>query len=159
MAKLESIETELAPKDIGVMTQSVDQDEKVYWLVEETFTAKNYRGKERYQIIYVNRDDKLAAWVGIVDDAEGVDYPQFRIPGLWEHNVAEMQEMAQLMRYDNTLDKLMAEQAGNSTLINDMMILAERRQAILANRTVFGAGKTTTGAQRIGFHPSRKETE
>jgi len=158
MAKLEGLENDLAPEDIGLMTQYVDQDEKVYWLIEETFAAKNYQGKKRYQILYVNRDDRLAAWVGIVDEVEGVDFPQFRIPSMWEHNVGEMQEMAQMMRYDDKLDKLMKEQAENSTLLADFMELALRREAIKANRSTFGAGKTT-GTQRTGFHPSReKET-
>lgn len=155
------IEEGLVPTGLtlDLMTSFILPDEKAYWLVESTFSYANYKGKKRFQIIWVNRDDRLAAWVGVVDDDQGLDYPEFRIPSLWEHEVAELQEMAQLSRFDNTLDLLMKEQAENSTLLKDFMELAERRAAIKANRSVFGAGKTT-GTQRIGFHPSReKETD
>lgn len=158
MAKITGLGHDLKPEGVDVLTEYVDQDEKVYWLIEATYPAKNFKGKRRFQLIYVNRDDQLAAWVGIVDDNQGLDYPEFRIPSFWEHNVAEVMEMAQLARFDNTLEMLMKEQAENSTLITDFMELALRREAIKANRSVFGAGKTT-GSQRIGFHPSREKEE
>ncbi len=154
--KIEGIaEPDLLPKglDFELVTDYILPDEKAYWLVESTYSYPSYKGKKRFQLIWVNREDRLAAWVGVVDDDQGVDYPEFRIPSLWEHSVDEMQYMAQQLRFDDTLDNLMKEQAENSTLIKDFMELAERRQAIKANRSTFGAGKTT-GTQRIGFHPS-----
>jgi len=52
----------------------------------------------RYQIIYVNRNDRLAEYREDLGLASDFDAIQFRIPSFWEHTVGELKEMAELLR-------------------------------------------------------------
>ena len=52
----------------------------------------------RYQIIYVNRNDRLAEYredLGLASEFSAI---QFRIPSLWVHTVGELKEMAETLR-------------------------------------------------------------
>ena len=52
----------------------------------------------RYQIIYVNRNDRLAEYREDLGLASDFDAIQFRIPSFWEHTVGELKEMAETLR-------------------------------------------------------------
>ena len=150
----ESLELEAGPLGLSAVAHTMDPDEKAYFLVEMNMPKSDYKGRARYQLIMLNRNDQVVPWVGTVDDEDG-EFPAFRIPSYWEHTVAELQEMAEAMRMDNKLEQIMKQAKEESTLIKDVITLSERRKAIRENRSTFGAGKTA-GTQRIGFHPERK---
>lgn len=84
-------------------TQYILADEKAYWLSEVNKQSPGSKGFRRYQIITVIRDDAQAQYwddLGPVNNWKGID--QFTIPSLFEHTVAELQEIARQMRSDKS---------------------------------------------------------
>lgn len=80
----------------------VRSDERAYGLSEVNLLGPWVEGEgetmRRYQIIYVNRDDKLAEYredLGLASSFEGI---LFRIPSFWEHTVGELKDMALELR-------------------------------------------------------------
>jgi len=88
-----------------VATNTITGDEKAYGLAELNEMAPDHHGFRRYQIIQVNRNDKLAQFrfdMGSVDKFKGIK--QLRIPSLWEHTVDELKDLADELRYVHDFD-------------------------------------------------------
>lgn len=111
---------------------TVSPDEKAFALVEvvltpysftkggRKFRPKSWSGKHRYQILYVNRGDRIAEYHRDLGDAALFESGPFRIPSLWEHTVGELQEIADNVRSRVKEDRsVMAELQGRSTLVRD----------------------------------------
>ena len=77
-------------------------DEKAYGLSEVELLGPIVEGEgqtmRRYQIIYLNRDDKLAEYREDLGPASDFDAIQFRIPSFWEHTAGELMDIAQDLR-------------------------------------------------------------
>jgi len=92
-------------------TTYIAQDEPCFLLCEMNLKSADQTKRRRYQIIYVIRDDKIAEYREDIGPASKID--QFRIPGgaiedgriHIEHTVAELKEIADIMRDKPSLDK------------------------------------------------------
>jgi len=77
-------------------------DEKAYGLSEVNLLGPVVEGEgqtmRRYQIIYLNRGDKLAEYREDLGLASDFDAIQFRIPSFWEHSAGELMDIAREMR-------------------------------------------------------------
>lgn len=147
----------LSLDDMMPTTSYLDPNEKVYWLVECAASSQDYSGAKRYQMVYVNRDDKIAVFVRerpVTDEDKHAR--NFQIPSVWEYSVAEITDYADAMRDENGLAERMEKARQESTLIKDTITLAEVRQQIKANRSQFGPAGTAAVVQRNGYHPRRK---
>lgn len=120
----------------------VSKDEKCFLLVEVNVVGpagEQSTGWRRTQVIYVNRNDAIAEHRVDLGPAEDFEAPQFRIPGLWEHTVAELQDIAEQKRWaDSYAKRFLEEKAAGSTLIPDFLQQLEWKQAVLNNRSAFG---------------------
>lgn len=127
----------------------VDPNEKAYWLEEKNVQAKDYTGHRRYQFIWVQRNGNLAVFIKDLGPADE-NMSQFLIPSDWEHSIAELSDLALMMREDATegLNKVLKEAQESSTLIDDTIAYAEARQAARQKKTVFGAGQTSATFER-----------
>ena len=86
-----------ATEEVTVATSFVTPDEKA-WLLHEGWSRQPL-GMRRVQRIWVNRNGDLAVYMTDMGPAEqfaGVQ--RFQIPSLWEHSVAELQEIANWLR-------------------------------------------------------------
>lgn len=130
------------------VTVAVRRDELAMSLREINMVRPPKYQRHRWQVITVNRDDRLSeCWIdlGPASQFRGVE---FEIPSLWEHSVAELIYIADSKRNDTTWQLFMAEQRAESTLIKDFMDQMEEKAAIIENRTVSGPGGTKA---RNGF--------
>ena len=88
---------ELMPAAVVVLP-----DEKAYGLSEVNLLGPIVEGEgqtmRRYQIIYLNRGDKLAEYREDLGLASDFDAILFRIPSFWEHTAGELMDIAQEMR-------------------------------------------------------------
>ena len=134
------------------VTLAVHENEKAWALRELNFVRPPLFQRRRYQIIVVNRDDKLVEWWDDLGAAEQFKGPEFDVPSLWEHSVAELRDIAASKRDDETWVTYMAEQRADSTLIEDFLTQVEEHWKLIYNRSTFGPGGHT---QRNGF--PRKE--
>ncbi len=85
-------------------------NEKAYALIEtdmtpwraslggKRFTPDSYIGLRRYQLIGVNRGDRIALWVHDMGDAANFDFGALQVLGLWEETVAAVQDIANDIR-------------------------------------------------------------
>ncbi len=90
---------------IIVATSYVKPDEKAYSLQEIHEQSPGSRGFHRYRIILVNRDGKLAEYredMSLASRFKGVR--QFNVPSLWEHSVAELLDIADVLRNETFID-------------------------------------------------------
>lgn len=81
--------------------------EKAFALYEVNEKAPDLREMHRYQIILVNRGDRLAEYQ--VDMGEASKWANTRfinIPSFWEHSVSELQYIAGQIRDESTQDEL-----------------------------------------------------
>ena len=75
------------------------RDEAAYALSEINLPTPDFKGKHRYQIIYVQRGDKLAEFRRDLGPRERFgSAPELRIPSFWVHSVAELVDMAEELR-------------------------------------------------------------
>ena len=140
--------------DITVIAQSIHADEKCYGLAEAVLPRPRSYGRQRYQLVYVNRNDNIVPFVRPLDSDLAV--PPLRIPSLGDDTVGELMDLADEYRHNHNLEQLLKEKQESSTLINDVIALSEMIQRIKANKTVFGVGQTTAIKQRNGFHMKGK---
>ena len=134
------------------VTNSIHKDEKAWSLKERNMVRAPSFKLSRYQIITVNRGDKLVEWWSELGPVKNFTAPELDIPSLWEHSVAELQEIAEEKRLGDTYwQKFTAERANDSTLYADWANQYEERGKILRNQSVSGPKLTK---QRNGF--SRK---
>jgi hypothetical protein len=91
---------------LSVITTTVTGNEKAYAYFEVHQQSPSSKGFQRYRVIFVNRDGKLAEYredMGKASKFKGVR--QLSIPSFWEHSVDELKGIAdELRNLDN--DKL-----------------------------------------------------
>ncbi len=107
------------------------------------------RGLHRFQLVYVNRGDRIARHTIDLGRARDFEALEFHVPSLWEHTVGELWDMAEQMRLgDDYWVRRSQELRAESTLILDFLEQADERGQVVRNRSVFGPrGKK----QRNGF--------
>ena len=142
----------------------LDPNEKAYLLCEVNLTPvrlfKNseerpvsFQGRHRWQLIWVNRNDRLAIHKTDLGPAANFKAEPFRIPSFWMHSIAQLQHIAERERLgDDYWQKRLAELASENTLITDFIDQCAEAQRVIANQSVFGPA---IRRQRNGF-PSRR---
>lgn len=148
---------------IETVTQWVKKDEKAYFLVEvdgppKLILNKPGYGRRRYQVIWVNRNDTLAAYVTDLGESSTFAAKQFRIPSIWEHTVAELQAIAEDYRTYGYLDDqnylLNMQKESEETFHKRFTDYAEEGHKILYNISEFGPG---VNKQRVLAHRFRRD--
>jgi len=87
------------------ITLTARPEEKAFALYESDEQSPGYKGFHRYQIILVNRGDKLAEYrIDMGESAKWKGVRHINIPALWEHSVAELQHIAGQIRDESTQD-------------------------------------------------------
>lgn len=127
---------------LTLITDSVRPDEKAYRLVEivmtphamskgrRRFRPKTWVGRRRWQVVWVNRGDRLAQHITDMGDASLYNRGPVNIPALWEHTVAELREIANQWRNDSPWEQeIIANAQGESRLIERFLIEQEKKQA------------------------------
>ena len=142
---------------LTVIAKSVHPDEPCYGLAEMTLTKPDYHGRCRYQIVYVNRNDRITPFLRDVTDEVGgnLDYPPLRIVSYGDDTVGQLWSLADEYRINRELEQKIAERKGTSTLLKNVLELSQILKKVEYNRTVFGSGSTTATTQRNGFHVRR----
>lgn len=147
--------------NLEAVTQYVNKDEKAYFLVEINSAPKAVlntfgHGRRRYQIMWVNRNGVLAAYVVDLGEANAYAAKQLRIPSFWEHTVAELQDMAEKYRLYGYLadENYLANLQGESTFMQDAFRYAEEGRKILHNQSVFGPG---VSKERVLAHREKRK--
>lgn len=131
------------------VTQFIQADEKAYRLAEWNMVRPPFGDWHRWQVIFVNRADKLAEFWTDLGPAANYTAAEFNIPALWEHSVAELQDIATSVRLgDDHWQKFAAEKQAESTLISDFLQQKEEMWKVINNQTVIGPG---VSKQRDGF--------
>ena len=131
-----------------LITEHVNPDEKAYRLVElvmtpyamskgrKRFKPKTMIGRRRWQVLWVNRDDRLAQHITDMGAASLYDRGPVNIPGLWEHTVAELREIADQWRNDDSWEQeIIANVQGESRLTERFLIQQEKKRT--AGQSVF----------------------
>lgn len=80
-------------------------DEKAWSLQEIHLQSPGSRGFHRYRIFIVNRNGNLAEYredMGLAKNYKGIR--QFNVPSLWEHSVAELLSIADVLRSETFID-------------------------------------------------------
>ncbi len=134
---------------IMLATAAVRRDEPVFILAEINKHKNGTNEVHRYQIMYVKRGDQLAEWWD--DLGVATSSPPFRIYVEWEHTVAELLDMADALRNDDTEQRLEEIRLG-STLLEDYVNQAMQDVKIVQNQSVFGPGQIT---RRNSYSPRR----
>lgn len=137
-------------------TLAVHENEKAWSLREINLVRPPAYHNRRWQIITVVRNDSLAEWWDDLGPAEQFDAPQFEVPSLGIHSVAELRDIAVQQRHrDDHWQRFMAEKTAESTLIPDFLDYIEENWKRIYNQSVFGPGVTH---QRNGF-PKKEAME
>lgn len=130
-------------------TTMVHENERAMSLRELNLVRPPKYHNRRYQIITVVRDDRLTEWWDDLGPAENFTAPEFEIPALFEHSVAELRDMALAQRdRGNYWNDFMAEKRAESTLIQDFLTYVEENWKRIYNQSTFGPGGHK---QRNGF--------
>ena len=89
------------------ITLQVALAEKAFALYEVNEQAPDNSGMRRYQVILVNRGDKLAEYRVDMGKAKKWENTRFiNVPSLWEHSVVELQYIANQIRDESVQDEL-----------------------------------------------------
>ena len=133
---------------LSILTDYILPDEKAWRLVEivmtpyamsrgrTRFKPKTMIGRRRWQVVWVNRDDRLAQHITDMGDASLFNRGPVNIPGLFEHTVAELREIADQWRNDNSWEQeIIANVQGESKLTERFLIQQEKKR--MAGRSVF----------------------
>src|SRR3990167_10317835 len=126
--------TTLVPATIYVIP-----GEPVYTLAELDLVPPDYGPKHRYQLLFVNRDGRIAEYREDLGLASAFSSRQFRVLTFWEHSVAECRDIADEQRlgqdyWEKRLEEIQAE----STLIEDFYAAHEEARKQIANQSIFG---------------------
>lgn len=130
------------------VTVAVHENEKAWEIRELILVRPPDFQRHRYQIIVVNRDDKLCEWWHDLGPANGFKGPEFGMLSCFEYSVAELRDIAASKRDDTSWVTFMAEQREESTLIADFLNQTEEHWRLIYNQSTFGPGGHT---QRNGF--------
>ena len=135
-----------------IVTDRISGDEECHGLVERSVMTElpgGGRGWCWIQSVFVIRGDTIAKYETDFGPAENFDRIQpLAIPSFGENTVAQLQELAEKNRHDDYWARRVDEMRAESTLIADHIRQLEQQQAIIANRSTFGAGVV---AQRNGY--------
>lgn len=99
-------------------TDHINENEKAWAYQEVNLQAPGSKGFRRYRIIIVNRDGNLAEYredMGLATKWKGTR--QLNIPALWEHTVAELMDIADNLRWKDTIDVKDLLQLDNMKLV------------------------------------------
>lgn len=119
------------------VTFAVQKDEKAWALRELNLVFSGKR--HRWQIVTVIRNDRLTEWWHDLGESTAFTAPELEIPGLLEHTVAELRDLAEGERLGaDYWIKRQHELAAASTIIPDMVNQLEERSRIINNRSQFG---------------------
>lgn len=136
----------VASAGIRPVTVAIHEDEPAFMLVELNLVRPHQEGTierswRRWQVVTVNRDDKLADWWHDLGPASNYpDGPPLCIPGLWEESVAALRDLAEQRRNSHVFAAQKAELEAESTLIPDMVTQFDEGKRIMRNVSVFGPG-------------------
>lgn len=119
-------------------TRVLRRDEPVYTLVEVDLVPPDFGPKHRYQLIYVNRDDRIAEFKKDLGLATDFTAQEFRILTFWQHSVAECLDMAESQRNQGYWEKVAEEIQAESTLVTDFYEAQEEALKQIANQSTFG---------------------
>lgn len=132
---------------LTLITDYVLPDEKAYRLVEIVMTphdmskgGKRFRpqtwiGRRRWQVVWVLRNDQLAQHITDMGDAGLYKSGPLQIWSLWEESVAELREIANQWRSDDSWERqILADVQGESRLIERFLIQEEKKQRAIARR-------------------------
>lgn len=135
-------------------TPFVFGDEKAYALIEtdmtpwraslggKRFTPESWQGLKRYQLIGVNRGDRIALWVHDMGPAESFDFGALQVVGLWEETVAAVQDIANDIREKDAAFARDVVKMRQQYLKEKWPEMAYQQSELLklnqANRSVFG---------------------
>ena len=125
------------------VTPFIHKDEKALRLAEWNMIRPPVMQLHRWQVLFVNRADAIAEhWIDL-GPAENFKAPELNIPLLWEHSVAEAQDIATRERLGSDhWQKFLAERQAASTLIPDFLEQKAERWKVINNQSVFGPGVT-----------------
>lgn len=122
------------------------------------YKPASWKGRHRYQIIGVNRGGQLALHYHDMGESKNFLYGGLRVPALWEHSVAELQDIAEQIREDGEWEReLVKERQGEIGNFGERLTEQYEVAALnLANRSVFGEhlsvsrnGRTWKGAASV----------
>lgn len=104
-------------------------DEKAYGLIELNLLKPDYTSLRRYQIVLVNRGDKLAEAAMDLGPAENfLGVVEFNIPSLWEHTVGELRDIADTLRDTSSRTReIMLTDSQNRDIIKEAHDLQEAK--------------------------------
>lgn len=101
------------------------------------FKPSTTKGRRRWEIVWVNRGDRLAEHIRDMGPSSAYDYGCINIPSLWEHSVAELRDIAEQVRNDGQWEKdIIAQRQSESKLLEHAAIQCELRQK--AGKSAFG---------------------
>ena len=137
------------PSNLAPITLFLNPDEKAFGLDETVMTpfaarqrgypSDSWAGRHRYQIIGVNRDGKLTLHCRDMGLSENFNYGGIRIAALWEHSVAEVQDMAEQIREGGAWERgIIAERQGQKPWGERLDEQYDTARQNLANRSIFG---------------------
>ena len=139
------------------MAQSIDRNEKAYWLLQVRVTPYNasraglkyepqtWQGTPLIRVIWVNRGGHLAEYQEWLKSGEEV-----QVPSVWELTVAELIDMADgySLRGVEQTQVWLKEAQESSTLIDDVVEWEMQKTEMAHNRSNFGSA---VKVQRNGF--------
>ncbi len=125
-----------------IVTDYVLPDEGCWGLAEGPLQMPHGAGFQRrwVQRIFVIRDDAIAKYMldlGPAEDWEHRATPQI-IGSFGDDTVAQLQEHAELTRYDDRYRQLARQIKEESTLIEDSLAGLEQQHLAMSNRTIIG---------------------
>lgn len=121
-------------------TLYVLDDEPAWNLREQNLVRPPTYQWHRWQILTVIRADRLSEYWTDLGPSENFPAPQIEIPGLKEHTVAELRDMAERWRDEKGGQKRLQELQAESTLRDDIMNQFEEGKRIMANQSISGPG-------------------
>lgn len=120
-------------------TLYVKKDEPVFMMAEMDLPSPGSKGKRRYNLLYVNRDDALAEYREDLGPSGDFAAPPFRQIVLWEHTVAECLDIAEQLRWkDDYWQKRTRELQQASTLTKDFLNHYEEAGKQIRGESTFG---------------------
>ena len=137
------------PSNLAPITAFLMPNEKAFGLdevvmtpmtvQERGFNPSELTGRHRYQVIGVVRSDKLALHYHDMGLSKNFSYGGLRIAALFEHTVAELQDMAEQIRSDTTWEEsIIAERQGQRPWGERLDEQEEILALNLGNKSTFG---------------------
>ena len=128
--------------ELVVAASIIKNDEPALRLEELNVQGIKGQKMQRRQFIHVIREDKRAIWSEDLGDADSFHAPPFAIPSLMEHTVAELREIADLLRESKQGADRIQELSEASTMLEDAIEQAEQRTLKMHRTSVSGPSIT-----------------